>query len=208
MSTSKILLAVGVAAVGSGILFIYFGLFNVAADAPHMKSTYWLMKTVREHSVAVRAHGIEVPSLDDPTKIASGSADYNAMCTGCHRAPGIARSEMAIGMYPQPPTLADVKRDNPAETYWIIKHGLKMSGMPAWGLTHDDGRIWAMVAFLQQLPRLTPAQYQILTARRAGAVGGHAHGDEAEGMGMPGADSMPTDEHGSKSHADGHKGTP
>lgn len=92
---------------------------------------------------------------------------------------------MASAMYPRPPILAKVKRDNPAETFWIIKHGFKMSGMPAWGSSHDDERIWAMVAFLQQLPRLTPAQYQILTARSADDMDRHAHGDKAKGTAMP-----------------------
>ena len=108
--------------------------------------------------------------------IIAGGADFNEMCTGCHLKPGVEDSELASGMYPRPPSLAKSTRDNPAETFWIIKHGLKMSGMPAWGATHDDDRIWAMVAFLLQLPRLTPAQYQILTARGEGDAGGHRHG--------------------------------
>ncbi len=98
-------------------------------------------------------------------------------------------------MYPQPPDLSKVKRD-PAQTFWIIKHGIKMSGMPAWGATHDDARIWAMVAFLQQLPRLTPEQYQILTARDDEAES-HDHGTMS-GAEMPetGHTSMPTKERG------------
>lgn len=195
MKLIKLALALGATGLIGGVFFIYLGVFNVAADEPHTKLAYWLMETVRERSISVRARGIEAPSLRDPAQIASGSADYNEMCTGCHLAPGIEESEMAAGMYPKPPILAKVKRDNPAETFWIIKHGFKMSGMPAWGLTHDDDRIWAMVAFLQQLPRLTPAQYQILTARSADDMGGHAHGDQAKGMANPDMDSIPDDVH-------------
>jgi mono/diheme cytochrome c family protein len=50
------------------------------------------------------------------------------------------------------------------KNFWVIKHGIKASGMAAWGKTHDDQRIWAMVAFIKQLPTLTPEQYQVLTA--------------------------------------------
>lgn len=88
-----------------------------------------------------------------------------------------------------PTALPGLSIGNPAETFWIIKHGVKMSAMPAWGATHDDRRMWAMVVFLQQLPRLTPAQYQILTARADGEEGGHDHGTAGEkgSMGdMPG----------------------
>ena len=48
----------------------------------------------------------------------------------------------------------------------MIKHGIMASGMAAFGPTHDDDRIWAMVAFLQKLPEPTPAQYQIITTRQ------------------------------------------
>jgi len=82
---------------------------------------------------------------------------------------------MSIGLYPKPPNLVsediDEEYDHESgyakarEQFWIIKHGIKASGMPAWRLTHDDQRIWAMVAFVQKLPELTPEEYQILTAR-------------------------------------------
>ena len=85
---------------------------------------------------------------------------------------------MSIGLYPAPPNLSKRedehdhvddshgdREQSSSRQFWIIKHGIKASGMPAWGPTHDDQRIWAMVAFLQKLPELTPAQYQILTAR-------------------------------------------
>ena len=62
-------------------------------------------------------------------------------------------------------TMVMVIRSRVLGVFWIVKHGIKASGMPSWGPTHDDQRIWAMVAFLQKLPQLTPEQYQILTAR-------------------------------------------
>ena len=178
MKTFKTLLVLGAAGLIGGLLFIYSGVFNVAADDPHTKPFYWLMETVRERSIAVRARDLAVPPLKDPAMIIAGGADFNEMCTGCHLKPGVEDSELASAMYPRPPSLAKSTRDNPAETFWIIKHGLKMSGMPAWGATHDDDRIWAMVAFLLQLPRLTPAQYQILTARQEAS-------HETEGPGDP-----------------------
>ena len=185
----------GIAALGLiGVaLFVYLGIFNVAADEPHSKPVFKLMETVRERLIAERAKSIEVPLLDDPAMITSGGADYNEMCTGCHLKPGMDNSELRAAMYPQPPDLTKVKRADPAQTFWIIKHGIKMSAMPAWGATHDDQRMWAMVAFLQQLPRLTPAQYQILTARSEDDDG-DAHG----GMDMPGMVHEPNGHEGAK----------
>jgi len=86
------------------------------------------------------------------------------MCTGCHLAPGMADSEIRPGLYPQPPNLAREKVDA-RKAFWVIKHGIKMSAMPAWGLSHDDPTIWSMVAFLQKLPMLSPAQYRDIVAK-------------------------------------------
>lgn len=154
-----ILLAIGLLAAAA---FVHFGIFNIAADEPHSKAVHHLVETVRERSIVMRSPDIEVPPLNKAELIISGATEYNEMCTGCHLRPGLENTELREGLYPQPPNLSMVKRDDPRETFWIIKHGLKMTGMPAWGKTHDDGRIWAMVAFLQQLPRLTPAQYEAL----------------------------------------------
>lgn len=171
----KLLAIIAVLGLIAGGLFIYSGIFNVAADEPHSTPFLWVVEKTRERSIAVRAKTLKIPNLDDAELINLGGADYNEMCTGCHLKPGMANSELRAAMYPQPPNLSQVKRADPAQTFWIIKHGVKMSGMPAWGATHDDARMWAMVAFLQQLPRLTPDQYQILTAR---------DGADEEGAGM------------------------
>jgi hypothetical protein len=96
--------------------------------------------------------------------ILKGAGQYAAMCTQCHLTPGMKDSEIRPGLYPQPPNLARL-RVAPAEAFWVIKHGIKMSAMPAWGGSHDDATIWAMVAFLQKLPDLSPAQYKQIVAR-------------------------------------------
>lgn len=171
MKTFKALLvvAVGGAIVTLGLL--YSGLYPIGADAPHTAPTYWLLETLRERSIAASIQDIHVPPLDDSKLLLDGGADYNEMCAGCHMKPGMATSEISMGLYPRPPNLAmsagrhGDTNISAARQFWIIKHGIKASGMAAFGPTHDDARIWAMVAFLQKLPTLTPAQYQIITSR-------------------------------------------
>ena len=175
MNLVKALIVLVVVGLLCGVVFVYSGIYDVAADEPHSKFVFTLMDTVRERSIATHAKGIDVPPFDDPGLLLSGGADYNEMCAGCHLQPGVDHSEVRDAMYPQPPNLTQVKRADPAQTFWVIEHGMKMSGMPAWGATHDDARIWAMVAFLQQLPRLSSDQYQILTARRESDSNHHSH---------------------------------
>ena len=84
------------------------------------------------------------------------------MCAGCHLAPGRKQSELRDALYPKPPDLTARFQATAAEEFWVIKHGIKMSAMPAWGVTHDDSVIWAIVAFVRKLPDLTPERYQAL----------------------------------------------
>ncbi len=160
---------------------IVAGLYDVAADAPNAVLVRNLIAYTRERSIDVRASSVRVPPLGDAQMIADGASDYNQMCTGCHLAPGMAENEMRPGLNPKPPQLATLPRGDAAEQFWIIKHGIDMTGMPAWGKTHSDAEIWNMVAFLQNLPTLTPTRYRALTAA---AAGHHAHDGGMGGMDM------------------------
>ena len=142
---------------------VHMGSFDVAADKPHSQPVFWLMDTVRERSVAIRAGDIAVPGdLADAKRIASGAAQYDEMCSLCHLAPGMKRTEISRGLYPRAPELRRKSELTPAEQFWVVKHGLKMTGMPAWGVTHNDELLWDVVAFLRKLPELSAEQYQAL----------------------------------------------
>lgn len=165
--TLIILLTMMLLAVG----FIYSGIYPIAANNKHNALTFWALDTLRTKSIARASKDIEVPALNDPQLLLSGGADYNDMCSGCHMKAGQKESDMSIGLYPKPPnlTLALKNHDSTAiaqQQFWAIKNGIMASGMAAFGPTHDDERIWAMVAFLQKLPELNELQYQVLTARQ------------------------------------------
>jgi mono/diheme cytochrome c family protein len=152
------------ALVLGGLLFIYSGIYEMGADTPHWLATHALVTTLRDRSIAVHSANLQVPDLEDSDVILKGAGQYAAMCVGCHLAPGTEKSEIRQGLYPQPPNLAQV-RIAPNVAFWAIKHGIKMSAMPAWGASHDNPTIWSMVAFLQKLPDMTPAQYKDIVAR-------------------------------------------
>jgi mono/diheme cytochrome c family protein len=171
---------VGVAAVA-----IYAGLYNIAADIPHTQPVYWLLDTVRERSVATRAQSIAIPNnLDDANRVSRGAGQYAEMCSGCHLAPGMKRTEISRGLYPRAPELRRKTDLTPAEQFWIVKHGVKMTGMPAWGVTHDDELLWDLVAFVRKLPELTPEQYETLVKNAP------KHEDIMQDMEMGGGDKQ------------------
>lgn len=151
--------------IGVGI-WIWSGTYNIGADSPHWAVTSKLIDVLRERSIDTRAAQVTVPNLDDPALVKLGAEHYQEMCTGCHLAPGLGDSELRDGLYPEPPNLTHFA-PRPAEAFWIIKHGIKLTAMPAWGKTHDDQKIWAMVAFLQKQPRMGVDEYRALTADAA-----------------------------------------
>ncbi|RDZ28500.1 c-type cytochrome [Lysobacter silvisoli] len=162
----------GLAAVAAAGAYVWSGAYDVGADSPHTRPVYAMLETVRDRSIDARASELQVPAdLDDPARIRQGAGNYDAMCAGCHLAPGVESSELSRGLYPAPPNLSRTPVEA-ARAFWAIKHGIKASGMPAWGHSMGDDYIWNMAALLQQLPKLDGAQYRQLVAES----GGHAHG--------------------------------
>ena len=154
------LLAAAFVSVGAAAATIYLGAYNVAASAPHWHVTYQIMEATRTRSIKAHAAGIVVPAgYDDPARMPPAVVHFSEHCATCHGAPGVERNDLAEGMYPAPPDLTNVSaRYTPAQLFWILKNGIKMSGMPAMA---DDGDplLWSTVAFLQKLPTMTHAQY-------------------------------------------------
>jgi mono/diheme cytochrome c family protein len=142
-----------------GVALLYSGIYNVAADEEHWRLTSRLMQTIRSRSVERHARDVKARDLAGDQVVIKGAGHYAQMCVMCHLAPGIENTELRQGLYPQPPNLTQLKID-PAAAFWVIKHGIKMTGMPAWGASHDDDTIWSIVAFVEKLPGLTPQQYK------------------------------------------------
>ncbi|MEO7055381.1 MAG: cytochrome c [Caldimonas sp.] len=167
LATTAVLVAGAVAAFA---LFVWSGAYNFAADDPHTAFVHSLLETMRDRSIETRATAVGMPDLGDEKRIVQGAGNYNAMCVGCHLAPGMSETELSKGLYPAPPNLSKEKVE-PEEAFWAIKHGIKASGMPAWGKSMNDEYVWNMAAFLQVLPKLDEGQFKEMVARS----GGHHH---------------------------------
>jgi mono/diheme cytochrome c family protein len=159
----------------AGAVLVYSGAYYVGADQPHWSLTSWLINEARDRSIRAHASGIAVPAgLDDPARIMAGVTHYAEHCVVCHGAPGVERGDLAEGLYPRPPNLADAARVyRPGELFWIVKHGIRMTGMPAWG-DHGDDELWATVALIEKLPGMTDEDYTKLSAASQ-AHNGHQH---------------------------------
>lgn len=166
-------LAVVALAAGVGLLVIYTGAYNVAATKPHAGITRWALNTLQQTSVSRRAGEIEGAPPADSAALASGFHHFRAMCVQCHGAPGHARGELGQGMRPRPPRLKEqVQKWTDAELFWIVKHGIRLAGMPAFGPTHSDEDLWAIVAFTRSLADMSEEQYARLVGVPTDGMGG------------------------------------
>lgn len=175
MTVLKTLLVAALILIAAFLLFIYSGIYNVAADDPHARPVRWVLETTRYQSVDRRADDVAVPAdLSAQARLERGAMSYQAMCQVCHLAPGIEPTPVHRGLNPEPPPLAEEGAGMPpARLFWIVKHGFKMTGMPAWGESHSDEELWDIVAFLQKLPGMSAEEYKQLT--HAKSKSGHGH---------------------------------
>ena len=151
----------------AGLFIVYSGTYNVAATQEHTALTRWAFGTTFRNSVERHAEGMVAPGPATAEMIAAGAASYKAMCHHCHGGPGAARAGWASGMRPRPPHLVEAASEwEPGEVFWLLRHGVKMSGMPAFGPTHDDRTLWNIVAFVKDLPGMTPERYAALGGER------------------------------------------
>jgi mono/diheme cytochrome c family protein len=170
MKCFAILAGLAFAALAGGVITLYAGWYDISATDQHLAPTYWLLDTAMKRSVKHRAQSIAVPPLDDPELARRGFSHFKSHCEQCHGGPGVAPKPFALGMTPAPASLSYTATEwTPAALFWAIKEGIKMTGMPAWKYRMADDDIWSLVAFLQRLPRLSPAEYRALQ------MGEHQH---------------------------------
>lgn len=175
-----------VLAAGGAAGFIWSGYFNISALVPHWDATTSIIEVVRDRSIHVNSRDVRMPSLQDPGLMPKGASEYQHMCRFCHGGPGVSAEAFAQGLYPAAADLLSghvQKEWNDSHLYWIIENGLKMTGMPAFGTTHEPGEMAAIVVFLRRLPGMSPEEYKTLTGGPAAAADHeHGHAPHAHGQ--------------------------
>ncbi len=166
----KFLAAIGVlaivAALGSALYF-YGGFYSVAAIEPHFDVVTAAVTAVREASIEKHAKGAPPMALDDAAVVKAGARAFaNEGCMDCHGAPGVPPDRFTKGMNPEPPALKEAgEEDDPGQIFWVVRNGIKMTGMPGFAATKaDDKELWQIVAFVKKLPTLSPEEFRAWTA--------------------------------------------
>lgn len=155
-----LLLVLAVGAVG----ILYSGAYDISASSGHSRVGQWVLENTMANSVRSRAADIQAPRSFAPAAVLAGGSEYKAMCQQCHGGPGAKRAEWAEGLVPLPPDLTKSAVEwRPNEIYWIVKHGIKMTAMPAFGEAHGEETLWSIAGFVEQLPTMAPQQYAAIS---------------------------------------------
>lgn len=163
-------------AVIAGIAVMLTGGFNVAATDPHAPIVRWVLDTTFHRHVERQAETVGQPPAVTEALLAKGFTEYDQACVHCHGAPGVPRQGWSDNMRPKPPDMARAAADwSEQEIFWIARHGVKMTGMPAFGPTHSDETLWAVAHFVKDLPDMDAETYRLLR-RQHGRDDGLTHG--------------------------------
>jgi mono/diheme cytochrome c family protein len=166
----RILALIGALAIAVAIgaaIFFFGGFYSVAATAAEPGIINWALVNVRVASI--NRHAIDNPqvSLDNPSTVPAGARAFAARgCLNCHGGPGVKWAKFTEGMTPYPPDLKDIAKEREApQLFWVVKNGIKMTGMPSFGsIGVSDKEIWTIVAFVKKLPTVSEADFKAWTA--------------------------------------------
>src|SRR5208337_3095270 len=154
-------------AIGAAVFF-FGGFYSVAENEDDPAIVSWALAHVRAASVA--RHATETPpaSLDDPATVKAGARAYATIgCVNCHGGPPDKDwAKFSEGLKPVPADLKVMAKERTApELFWVIRNGVKMTGMPSFALAGaSDQQIWTIVAFIKALPTSTDEDYRTWTA--------------------------------------------
>jgi mono/diheme cytochrome c family protein len=171
----RLLAFIGALAIVVGVVaavYFFSGFYNVAATQEDPPLVVWVLTKVRTASIDRHATDRPPVSLDEPANVQAGARAFIARgCANCHGAPGVEWAKFSEGLRPDPPGLKDIANDRePRHLFWVIKHGINMTGMPSFERAGvPDAEIWTIVAFVKKLPSVSDDDFKAWTAAGAGA---------------------------------------
>jgi cytochrome c553 len=156
-----IVIGLGAAAI------VISGVVPIKASSRHWEITTRLLDFAKVRSVTTHAIPIQAPPLENEALARRGAGHYEIGCAPCHGRPGGAPPAPMAAMTPPPPDLREhVRRWESEQLFYIVKHGIKFTGMPAWPIQTRDDEVWAVVTFLRRLPDMSSDEYQTLVEEK------------------------------------------
>jgi mono/diheme cytochrome c family protein len=141
--------------IGGGIVVIYAKTNGFTAKAQPSRPERFLAHRLLALSYPASAKTLQNPLPASPENLSRGRATYEGECAVCHCSDGSGDTQIGRGLYPKAPNLRHEVRLSDGELFYIIRNGIRFTGMPGW--SDPDDQIWRMVLYLRALPHTVPA---------------------------------------------------
>ena len=151
------------------VAYLLGGFYDVAASQKHFDIVAWSLHHISEASIERHSGDSNKATLatSETSLIQKGAHEFvEEGCIDCHGGPGVEPDKFSRGMRPHPPDLGHVAAHADAsEIYWVVKHGIKMTGMPAFGGHIDQDELRAIVAFVKGIKKYSTSEFRDLTKK-------------------------------------------
>ena len=159
---------IGIAALaGGGLAYLRSTGLSTRADAGSVEVS--MARRARSFAIPPAVRTRQNPIPPSPAALADGMAHYADHCATCHANDGSGKTEMGQGLFPKAPDmrLAATQQMSDGELFYLIEHGIRFTGMPAWstGTTEGEESTWRLVHFLRHLPRLAGSELEAMKER-------------------------------------------
>ncbi len=154
-----------------GYFLVQKGYFSMAADQPPPALERTIAMTAVDASIERRATEQKNPIQPTDESLAAGAKIYTDHCAGCHGLPSDPNSQFGRSFNPPVPQFFTEAPDMPDyQNFYVIKHGLRWTGMPAWAGTLNDEQVWMVTGFLSKIGKLPSAAQKALEPAPATAA--------------------------------------
>src|SRR5256714_14429499 len=167
-TAGRLLLALLVLTVAAAAAAIVFAIRDgISARGEPTAAEVTLARTVRHFAVPISARSLRNPIALTPGALREGRDHFADHCSTCHANDGSGKTEMGPNFYPRVPDmrLSDTQNLTDGELFYIIRNGVRLSGMPAWSGDHQAADDWKLVHFIRHLPKITPPELEEMKQR-------------------------------------------
>lgn len=160
MVASLVLIPIGM------LMYFVLGFSDVGSDGASSRLESRIMKSAVRSSVRRSASGLSTPESANDETLVEGGKLYVAGCAGCHGELGKPLHEDRSHFPPAPQLAYTGTEYSEPELYWIVKHGIRMTGMSAYGPFYSEQKLWALAAFLHRIKNLPPEVLEFIRAKK------------------------------------------
>lgn len=166
---------------GAIALFLWFRNHGFSASAEPSWMEARMARYARKIATPADAKELKNPFPETEANRAEAREHFVEHCSICHGIDGRGDTVIGHNLYPKVPPMtdADTQQLTDGELFYIISNGVRFTGMPAWGREDSPESIWALVAFIRQLPKLSPEEIKRMQEMAEG-MGTHEEGKEGE----------------------------